>query len=82
LSEHFSEPWIKLKPEEKVNLTVSMVDVVVSVCADNERQKNRGMNDKELIIRLRKRFQRTRLLGVATNAGLFAVRRANSVRAK
>jgi len=48
-----------LKPESKVNLAINMVEVVVLVCADNEKLKKRGMPDEELISRLRKRFRRT-----------------------
>jgi hypothetical protein len=46
-----------LKPEEKVALALSMVDVVTRISAENEREKNPGITDEELIPRLRRRFQ-------------------------
>ena len=53
-----SERWIRLKPEAKVSVAINMVDLVVAVCAENEKQKKQDITDKEMIIRLRKRFQK------------------------
>ena len=45
-----------LKPEEKVGLTVNMVDVVTRICADGVRDANPAINEEELISVLRRRF--------------------------
>lgn len=48
--------WRKLKPEEKVNLAISMSDVCVRVCADGVRDQNPGISEEELIERVRERL--------------------------
>ena len=51
--------WVnskKLKPEEKVNLSINMTDVCVQVCADGIRDQNRGINEAQLMKELRERI--------------------------
>ena len=48
--------WDKLKPEEKVNLAISMTDVCVHVCADAVRDLNRGLREEEIVERVRERI--------------------------
>ncbi len=52
--------------EEKVNLAVGMSDVCVRVCADGVRDQNPGINEEELIERVRERllFSKKRKSGV------------------
>jgi len=57
--------WKKLKPEEKVNIALSMVDLVTSISAENERTRNPRITEKGLMSRLRRRFQ----LGRRTHSG-------------
>jgi RecB family endonuclease NucS len=52
-----SVSWKKLKPEDKVRVTIEMVDVVTQISADNEREKNPNISEEELISRLRRRFR-------------------------
>jgi len=54
--------WRKLKPEEKVNVAVSMIDLVTSIAAENERTKNPKITDDVLISRLRQRFRKGRMV--------------------
>jgi len=56
----------ELKPEEKVNLTIAMTDVCVRVYADAVRDRNPGINEAELIERVRERitYSRRRRSGV------------------
>ncbi len=49
--------WHKLKPEERVNLTVNMSDVCVRVCAEGVMDENPGISEKELIERVRERLK-------------------------
>jgi len=53
----------ELKPEEKVNLTIAMTDVCVRVCADAVRDQNPGINEAELIKRVRERIMYSRQRG-------------------
>jgi len=46
-----------LKPEERVMVAVSMVDVVTRISAEGERERNPGITEDALISRLRRRFQ-------------------------
>ncbi|MEM2936506.1 MAG: hypothetical protein QW231_04955 [Candidatus Bathyarchaeia archaeon] len=46
----------ELKPEEKVNLAIAMTDVCVRVCADAVSDQNPGINEVELIERVRERI--------------------------
>lgn len=45
-----------LKPEDRVRLTVSMVDVVTRICADGVRETDPTITEEELISVLRRRF--------------------------
>ncbi len=47
-----------MRPEEKVKVAVDMVDLVTSITADSEREKNPGISEHALISRLRRRFQK------------------------
>ena len=49
--------WSRLKPEERVRVAVSMVDVVTRISADSERERNPGITEDTLISLLRRRFQ-------------------------
>jgi hypothetical protein len=48
--------WSKLKPEERVRVAVSMVDVVTRISADGERERNPRITEDALIAHLRRRF--------------------------
>ena len=48
---------VEEKPEDKVRVTIEMVDVVTQISADNEREKNHEISEEELISRLRRRFR-------------------------
>jgi hypothetical protein len=48
--------WKRLA-EERVRVSVSMVDVVTRISAENERDRNPRITDSALISRLRRRFQ-------------------------
>ena len=52
--------WSRLKPEERVRVAVSMVDVVTRICADSERERNPSIPEATLISILRRRFQHGR----------------------
>ena len=47
----------RLKPEEKVNLAIGMSDFVVHVCAEGIKAQNPNISEKELIEKLRERFE-------------------------
>lgn len=47
----------KLSPEEKVNLSINMVDVCTRICVDAIREQNKTINEKELLEKLRARIQ-------------------------
>jgi len=47
----------KLSPEEKVNLSINMVDVCTRICADAIREQNKTIDEKELLEKLRGRIQ-------------------------
>jgi hypothetical protein len=49
--------WSRLKPEEKVSVAVSMVDLVTRISADSERERNPRITEDTLISILRRRFQ-------------------------
>lgn len=49
--------WSKLKPEERVRVAVSMVDVVTRISEDGERERNPRITEDTLIAHLRRRFQ-------------------------
>jgi len=46
----------KLTPEEKVNLTINMVDTCVRICADGIRDQDKTIKDEKLIEKLRARI--------------------------
>jgi hypothetical protein len=48
--------WDKFKPEEKVNLAISMSSVCVRICADGIRDRQPTITDEELIEEVRKRI--------------------------
>jgi len=52
--------WDKLKPEEKVNLAISMTNVCVRICADGIRDRQPTITDEELIKEVRKRIMYTK----------------------
>ena len=45
----------RLKPEEKVRMTIEMTDAVVRICADGIRDQNPDITEKALQEELRKR---------------------------
>ena len=57
LSDEDLERVGRLKPEEKVNLAIGMSDVCVRVCAEGIRAEFPGISDKELMEKLRERFE-------------------------
>ena len=46
----------KLKPEEKVNLSINMVDVVTRICAEGIKAQNKNISERELLEKLRERL--------------------------
>jgi len=46
----------KLKPEEKVDMSINMTDVCVQVCADGIRDQNKGISEAQLMKELRERI--------------------------
>ena len=46
----------RLKPEEKVNLSINMTDVCVQVCADAVKDQNKNITEKQLIEEVRARI--------------------------
>lgn len=53
--------WRKLKPEERVNAAIGMVELVTSISAENERVKHPNITEQALISRLRHRFQKVQM---------------------
>jgi hypothetical protein len=47
----------RLKPEERVNLAIGMSDVCIRICAEGIKAENPSIGDKELIEKLRERFE-------------------------
>jgi hypothetical protein len=47
----------RLKPEEKVAMTISMTDACVRVCAEGIKAQNPGISEEKLIERLRERLE-------------------------
>jgi len=45
-----------LEPEEKVNLSIAMIDVSVRVCADAVRDRYPTIKEEELLKRIRERI--------------------------
>lgn len=48
----------KLKPEEKVNLSINMTDVCVQICADGIRDQNGNIGEAQLMEEVRARIMR------------------------
>lgn len=48
----------KLRPEEKVNLAVSMTDVCTRICAEGIRDRNVSLKEKHIIEKVRERIIR------------------------
>jgi len=48
----------KLRPEEKVNLAVSMTDVCTRICAEGIRDRNASITEKHIIEKVRERITR------------------------
>lgn len=46
----------KLKPEEKVNLSINMTDVCVQICAEGIRDQNKNITEAQLREKLRARI--------------------------
>lgn len=46
----------RLPPEVKVNMAIEMTDLVASVCAEGIRAEHKGINDEEVVEKLRERF--------------------------
>ena len=46
----------KLTPEEKVNMTISMTDLVVQICADSIKDQNPSITEAELKEKVRERI--------------------------
>jgi len=47
----------KLRPEEKVNLSINMVDVVTRICAEGIKAQNKNISERELLEKLRERLR-------------------------
>jgi len=47
----------KLGSEEKVNLSINMVDVVTRICAEGIRVQNKNISERELLEKLRERMR-------------------------
>jgi hypothetical protein len=52
--------WRKMRSEDRVSVTLDMVDAVTSIAASNERDRNPNITERTLISRLRRRFQQGR----------------------
>jgi hypothetical protein len=52
----------KLRPEEKVNLSINMVDVVTYICAEGIKAQNKNISERELLERLRERMRYSKRL--------------------
>ena len=46
----------KLRPEEKVDLSINMVDVVTRICAEGIKTQNKNISERELLEKLRERM--------------------------
>jgi hypothetical protein len=47
----------KLRREEKVNLSINMVDVVTRICAEGIKAQNKNISERELLEKLRERLR-------------------------
>ena len=50
----------KLKPEEKVNLAISMTDVCVQICVNSLKDQDEKIKEKELLKKVRARIMYNR----------------------
>ena len=50
----------QLKPEDKVNIAISMTDVCVNVCVEGIRAEHRTIGENELAKKLRERLDYVR----------------------
>ena len=50
----------ELKPEERVNLAIGMVDACVRVCEEGIRHRDRALTEEEVRERIRERIMCTR----------------------
>lgn len=46
----------KMKPEEKVNLSISMTDVCVRICVDSLKDRDKTIKEEELLEKVRTRI--------------------------
>jgi hypothetical protein len=46
----------KLKPEDKVNLSISMTDACVHICADAAKDQGEAIKEDEIMERVRERI--------------------------
>ena len=47
----------RLKPEEKVAMTISMTDACVRVCAEGIKAQNPGISEEQLVEKLRESLE-------------------------
>ena len=40
---------LKLRPEEKVNLSINIVDIVTRICAEGIKAQNKNISERELL---------------------------------
>jgi len=45
-----------LKPEEKVNLSINMIDTCIQICADAIKDQNKTIKEEELLEKVRARI--------------------------
>ena len=48
-----------LKPEEKVNLSINMIDTCIQICADAIKDQNKIIKEEELLEKVRARIIRS-----------------------
>lgn len=46
----------KLKPEEKVNLSIGMIDTCIHICTDALRDRDKTIKEEELLEKVRARI--------------------------
>ena len=46
----------KLKPEEKVNLSINMIDTCIRICADAIKDRDEAIKEEELLEKVRARI--------------------------
>ena len=50
----------RLKPEEKVNLSISMIDTCIHICADALKDQDATIKEEELLEKIRARIMYNR----------------------